>query len=120
MLTIKFTDGEVLKGGSWNTLPNKPISKVALEVPGHKIIMQDYEMYNHLVERVFNVIGKTTTIRAIYLMGKKGNQVQIINYNLITGQIIESHAEFCQEYNGRPSTGWKNGIADLNPTYKVF
>lgn len=119
MLTVKLTNGEILKGGGWNTLPDTPISKIALEISGHKIIMQDYESYNHLIEKAFNVIGGSTQVRAIYLMGRKGDDVQVIKVNLIDNSIITGSAPHSQEYNGRPSTGWKFGVCNLTPQYFI-
>ena len=119
MLTIKFNDGELVQGRGWLDLPNKPIQKVVLELQGHKIMMQGFEEYNHLQEKAFNVLGGTTHLRAIYLMGRKEINTKVIRLDLVTNEITESNTELNKEYNGRPSTGWKKGIPQDNPQYIV-
>lgn len=123
MLTIKFTDGEIVQGGGWNTLPNKPIQKIAFTEKDKKIILQGYESYNHLREHVYAVINPEdkggTFIRAIYLIGKDGDSVTVIKYNTMTNEITQSFGLIGQEYNGRPSTGWKKGSPTLNPQFFI-
>ena len=122
MLIVKFSDGELVQGGGWNSLPNKPIKKVAMIIENKKIIMQDYESYNHLQEHVYIASGpsdKGDFLRAIYLMGSKENKVHVIKINLMNGEVTEEKREMGEEYNGRPSTGWKKGIPDLNPQYYI-
>ena len=120
MLSVKFQDGELIKGVSWLELPNKPISKIVMELNLHKIILQNYESYNYLIERVYNLIGKTMNVRGVYLMGIKENKVHIVYYNLIKEKITESDTEVGQEYNGRPSTGWRNGILNQQSATQIF
>jgi len=123
MLIVKFNNGEVLKGGGWNTLPNKPIQKVALLTASNKGILADFESYNHLTEYIYGVSGpinQKTFERAIFLMGRKGNEVTTIKFNVMTNEMNIEKSLFGQEYNGRPSTGWKQGIPDLNPTFKIL
>jgi len=120
MIIVKFSDGEIVQGGGWNSLPHKPIQKVALLIDGRKVVMQGFDSYNHLQEHVYNVTGNSLQIRSIYLMGRSNNLVNVVRYNLITKQFEETLAGFGLEYNGRPCTGWKNGFSDLTPTYKIF
>jgi len=113
MLTIKFTDGEMVQGGGWNTLPNKPIQKIALIEKNKKIILQDYEEYNFLREYAYIASSPTEQkmiARAMYLMGRKNNKSKVIRLNLIDGSVEEKDTEIGKEYNGRPCTGWKRGI----------
>ena len=119
MLTVKFSDGTLEQGVGWLDLPNKPIWSVTLELNGKMIKWRNYQSYNHLIERVYNVIGQSTTVRGIYLMGQENGLVRIVNYNLITNQVTDSLAPYGQEYNGRPSTGWKNGLEGLTPSYFI-
>jgi len=120
MVIVKFTDGEIVQGGGWDCLPNKPIQKIALVIAGHKVIMQNYECYNHLQEYAYAIIGNTNQLRSIYLMGKKENLVQVVRYNFLTSKFEESIVETGLEYNGRSSTGWKKGTNSLPPEYKIF
>jgi len=68
---------------------------------------------------VFNVLGGTTQLRAIYLMGRKENKADVIRLDLITNEIKESISEIEKEYNDRPCTGWKKGILHENPHYII-
>lgn len=120
MLTVKFTDGEILQGGSWNTLPDRPIQAVVLELQGRKIKMQGFEEYNHLQEKVFNVIGGTSGLKAIYLMGRKGVNTKILRLDLSTNKITENITEIEKEYNGRSCTGWKKGTSALTPQFYII
>ena len=122
MLTIKFTNGEIIQNVPWLSLPNEPIKKLKYVFNDKTIILEDYESYNHLVKIAYDFMGGNTTIKtvkAIYLMGRKGEEVQGINLNLMDGTITEYTAPYTQEYNGRPSTGWKLGVLDLTPQYKI-
>ena len=119
MLTIKFTNGEIVQNVPWLSLPNEPIKRLKYIFNDKTIILEDYESYNHLVERVYNFIGGSTSIRAVYLLGRKREEVQGIKLNLMDGTITEYTAPYTQEYNGRPSTGWKLGVLDLTPQYKI-
>jgi hypothetical protein len=100
-------------------LPNEPIKRLKYIFNDKNIILEDYESYNHLVERVYNFIGGSTSIRAVYLLGRKGENVQGIKINLMDESVTEYTAPYTQEYNGRPSTGWKLGVLDLNPSYVI-
>jgi len=120
MLTVKLASGEILSGGSWNTLPDKPIQAVVLEVQGRRIKMQGFEEYNFLREYAYKVIGNgTNQVIAIYLMGRKGVNSKVIRLDLITNEVTEAITEIKKEYNGRPSTGWKKGTASLNPQFYI-
>jgi len=119
MLTIKFTDGELVQNVGWNSLPNKLIQSVTLELQGRKIKMQGFEEYNHLQEKSFNVMGGITQLRAIYLMGRKEINAKVIKFDLITNRITESITDINKEYNDRPSTGWKKGICNETPQYFI-
>jgi len=120
MLSIKFEDGELIQNVPWLSLPNKPIKRITYDFDGKKIILEDYEEYNHLVEKVFNVLGGITQIRSVYLMGRKEGISYITRLDMLSKQIQRYKTEIDKEYsaipceplwiNGRPSTGWKKGV----------
>lgn len=123
MIAVKFADGTILQGGGWNTLPNKAIQKIALLEKANKGILSNFEAYNHLIEHVYGVSGpinQKSFDRAIFLMGKKGNEVTTIKFNTLTNEMSVEKSIFGQEYNGRSSSGWKQGILDLNPAFKIL
>jgi hypothetical protein len=116
MLTVKLVSGEILSGGSWNTLPDKPIQAVVLELQGRRIKMQGFEEYNFLREYAYKVIGNgLNQMIGIYLMGRKNEEVTILKYNTMTNEITQSVNLIGKEYNGRPSTGWKQGNSASTP-----
>jgi hypothetical protein len=63
-------------------------------------------------------------------MGRKGMVSQVLKLNFIDNSIIEYQTEMDKEYgatpnenlwiNGRPSTGWKNGVPAVNPQYTIL
>lgn len=122
MLSIKFEDGKLIQNVPWLSLPNKPIKRITYLFNGKKYILEDYEEYNHLVEKTFNLTNGQTQIRNIYLMGRENGISHIIKLNKIDNSVIEYNTEYDEEYcavrtvleelwiNGRPSTGWKKGI----------
>lgn len=121
MLTVKFTDGEILQGGSWNTLPDRPIQAVVLELQGRRIKMQGFEEYNFLREYAYKVIGNgTNQVIAVYLMGRKGVNTKVICLELATNEITETITEIEKEYNGRACTGWKKGTSALTPQFYIL
>lgn len=120
MLIVKFDNGEIVQNTSWLSLPNNPIKRLKYLFNGKIILMENYESYNHLVEKVYNLLGGGTTIRAVYLMGMKNNKVKVIRLNLLDRTIKEEETVFNKEYNGRPSTGWKAGILASTPQYQII
>jgi hypothetical protein len=133
MLFVKYQDGELVQVVGWNGLPDKPIQKISLVINNKRIILENYESYNYLIERGYNIIGNNLFIRNIYIMGKIGNLVKVITVNTFDNKIYEYENEFgkeylagytgqliTSEYNGRPSTGWKAGVFSLIPIYKII
>lgn len=119
MLTIKFVSGEIVQNVPWLSLPNEPIKRLKYIFNDKTIILEDYESYNHLVEKCYNLMEGNTFVRAVYLLGRKGEHIRGIKINLMDKSVIEYTAPYTQEYNGRPSTGWKLGVLDLNPSYMI-
>jgi len=133
MLTVKFQNGEIVQNTAWLSLPPEPIQKIKYKFGDRTIIMEGYESYNCLVERVYAIIGNAPIIRNIYLMGVYQNIVKVIVLDPIHNQIHEYEAPYGKEYlsgfygqfvnheyNGRPSTGWHKGTFSLIPTYKIL
>ena len=137
MLTIKFTNGEIAQNPSWLSMPLYPIQRMKYQFNDKIIILEDYESYNHLQERVFGIMGTTKNfIRSVYLMGKKGNKIDVIILdmmeNIITGyeavegteygksKVFDKERKHIGWTDGRPSTGWKNGILAINPRFEIL
>ena len=120
MLSIKFQDGELIQGKGWGDLPNKPIKRITVQIKDKKIILENFEAYNHLIEKCLLIIGNQTFIRSRYFMGRIGNNVKVIHYNFLTDECREYTAPYGQEYQGRASTGWKLGIFDSTSNSQII
>jgi len=123
---IQFQDGQVWQGGSierslWNEMPLKPISKIEYTLFKHTLILENYESYNHLIEKTQSLLNDNRIkITRIILMAKKENRVYNFIFDLSDNEIKLEINEFGQEYYGKKTSGWKEGIEDSTPTYKVI
>jgi len=128
MYIITFTDGTTFKGESpnnskWNTMPNKAIKRLRYKILGHKILFENFEAYNHIVERIANIsIPTGEKISRVILMTKYNKVVRKLIFDYINKKVHIEFATWSQEFNGRKVTGWKKGIeynTNLNPIWKV-
>ena len=104
---------------------------------GNKIIvLQDYDSYNQIRERISYLIGKGYPLRNFYIMGKKGDYVKVVMINFIKKTLDVYVSRFGKEYGknpllnnqgkildwigGRPSMGWKKGITNSTPKFKII
>jgi hypothetical protein len=119
MYKIIFTDNEEFVGGDflnskWNEIPDKPIKKIEYNFGDKKITLEDYNMYNHLVERVrIHQVGDKIT--SIQLMAKKDDAVLVLIFEPLTNKLNYKPADFGREYKNKPTTGWKKGIENGKP-----
>lgn len=120
MLSIKFNDGELIQGKSWKDLPNKPIKRIKVHLGSKTLLLENYESYNFLIEKVYNILGGNQFVRSIYIIGRKNDKIEGIRANYLNKTIQRFTSTFGQEYNGKPSTGWKCGVTNQNPQYKVI
>jgi hypothetical protein len=116
MLSVKMMNGELIQNVPWLSLPKDPIQRIKYVFNGKTVILEGYEAYNHLTERVYAVIGRTVNVRATYLMGLYGGNVTVVTLNRVTGEINKYETKFGEEYNGRPSTGWQSGLVGIPAT----
>lgn len=110
---IIFLDGSSFEGGNlkdskWNLIPNKPIQKI--KYFPMKIILENYEQYNHLIEHATILNNNQQFISKIILMAKKEDNVLIINFDILNNKINYTTEKFGEEYNKKPTSGWKVGI----------
>ena len=124
MYKIAYEDGSSFIGGlpeasKWNDIEDKPIKKLEYSIGNRAIIMEDYDGYNHLVEyALLSTKGKFLT--KIILMGSEGNNVTSIIFNLKKHSIERQNAKLGYEYNGKITTGWKLGILNKTPDFKLY
>jgi len=126
-LSVKFEDGELIQGVEWKDLPNEPIYSMKLKFKDEVIYLSGYEEYNHLIEFVYAVLEGTKLIRSIYLMGRTKEYSQVIRVNYLTGEKTDYQTNHNEEYDavkqddgrfvGRPSTGWKKGLLNLEASF---
>jgi len=104
----------------WNQMPDKKIKKLEYKIDNKTITFEGFEAYNHLVEKVCFIQGSgKEQITNIILMGRTGDLVQLITYNLKTKKIEKSETPFGQEYYKKSTTGWKKGLATKNPNIEI-
>lgn len=116
MYTLTFQNGECWIGGEpdnskWNEIPDKPIKKIEYKISDNEIIFENYDAYNHLVERIKTFDGRNKIIK-IYVMAKKDTSAYIFEFDLFKREVISRIANFGNEYYGKATTGWKTGIAE--------
>lgn len=120
---ITHIDNTTFIGGNPNdskwTFINKPIIKWEYKLGKKTIIFENYEAYNHVVER-FQIMGSKPGqygICRLILMVKKINQVLKVIYNFRKGRVTQEICKFGEEYRGKPHTGWKVGV--INEITKI-
>lgn len=102
----------------WDEI-NKPIRRFEYHLNKKTIIMENYEMFNHLIEYAHISVRKGLVITKITLMGLSGNRVTAIVLNIKKKRIEQYYAKLGQEYNGGISTGWRKGTSDKNADYSI-
>lgn len=119
MYKVTFIDGSTFIGGNpdnskWNLMPNKPIKKISYLFGNKLLVLENYEAYNHLVDKKLYLNNSGTMIYKIRLLGKKGNDIIIYNFDIEDRQFYVDVKPFSNKY-----TGWKKGIIGLKPTSKL-
>lgn len=117
-------NGEIFKGGEpqdskWNEMPNSSIKVLEYDFLGETIVLENYEEYNHLVERVAFVNTGGQGISKVLLMAKQASQVLKITINFIKKRVDYDVVEFGKEYNNKPTTGWKEGLKGLKGNSRI-
>lgn len=102
----------------WNLMPLSPIQRIEYHLGGKLLMMEGYEAYNHIIERVA-ILTRGQRISKIVLMAKKEDDVLKIVFNTTTNELKYDVAEFGKEYNGQPLTGWKQGIINGKPNTTI-
>ena len=137
MYQVTFFDGEIFTGGEpdnsmWNKLPNKPIKSIVYWLNEEiKFSFTDFEEYNHCVERVKGVNNGLEVVSKAIIMGRVNQRVYQVIFDLKRGNIHQLVTKYGEEYsnqevidengrfknwiNGKPLSGWKQGI--LNADY---
>lgn len=115
MYSIYFEDNTVFQGGTiedskWNDIPlDKSIIRVEYTINEHKVVLEGYEAYNHIVEKTF-IVNQGCRANKLILMVKKDQDVMLIVYDLVKQSFKPDLKIFGKEYNNKPVKGWKRGV----------
>ena len=105
-------------------MPNKAIKKLIYEFKTHRIILENYEAYNHIVERTL-ILKKGAyspggeRISQVILMAKKNRGTTKIIIDFIKYKCYCEQTLYGKEYRGKSVTGWKTGIKNLRPKITI-
>lgn len=125
MYKVYFKDGEIFKGGNykdskWNDMPHKPIVKIKYTLVNKTLVLEGFDGYNHLVEKVQFVNKTGRKITRILLLGRVGGMVTRIIYDFQKNKVIQDSRLMGNEYNYKPTSGWKLGVTTLKPRVTVL
>jgi len=119
---VEFENGDIFVGGTiynsrWNKI-NKPIKRLIYNFPTTTVVLEGYECYNHLIEHKYNLVTKNTKITSIILLSKSKNIIRVMIYNLKKQKLI-THLSI-NSHNWNNTAGWKDGIRQPSPLFKVL
>ena len=122
---ITHIDNTTFIGGEPNdskwTFINKPIIKLEYKLGKRTLVLENFEAYNHVVER-FQIMGSKpgqSGICRLIIMTRIKNKVLKVIYNFIKRNITQEICKFGKEYRGKPHNGWKIGIKGKKPEANV-
>jgi hypothetical protein len=143
MYKVTFFDGTEFDGGEpessmWDMLPNKPIKSILYWLnEKEKYLFSDFEEYCHCVEKNLLINPTDLTpgkpierVTKAIIMGRVKQRVYQVVFDLKRGQVYRLVTPYGQEYssqerlndqgvyvghyNGKPLSGWLQGILDEN------
>lgn len=135
MYDVTFEDGSVFHGAEpinslWDELPNKPIKSISYWVNDSKFLLENFEEYNHCVERVRGVNVSMDIVSRAMIMGRIGSRVYQVVFDLRTGAVTRLVVPYGQEYSsqftmnhaheGKPLTGWRIGLFNQPAKLKML
>jgi hypothetical protein len=101
MLTVKFTNGELVTNADWNSLPNEPIRYLDYKVGNQTIRMMGYERYLRLKEMVQGVNVALKGVSKVILVGQNGMMCDKVVVDLINGSVAKEQVCFDAVYNNQ-------------------
>ena len=121
MLTIKFTDGELVTNVDWNSLPNKVIRSMNYKVGNKTIKLMGYERYLRLKEMVQGVNVSLKGMSKVILFGQNGVMCDKVTIDYIKNTCSKEQVLFTEAYNGKPIDDkfWKAGQILENPNVYI-
>ena len=124
MYKITFEDNTVFYGGQpqnskWNEIPDKKIIQIDYQLGNKRIIMKDYDGYNHIVKHA-QIFNHGQCIYQIILMGKENDKVTKIVFDIKKHTVVREYSVLGREINGALSTGWKKGVDNKIGIFNLF
>jgi hypothetical protein len=109
---------------SWRESIFPPIVSITVRQGHHAAEIGDYEQYNFIMEVTMTMVSMNGPVaeniepRRFWVMGKRGEQVDLYIFNLNKGIIHTFQrdvANWGAELEGASTTGWKKGVTSDNP-----
>jgi hypothetical protein len=125
MYKIIFEDGTEFLGGEpdnskWNEIPiAKNIAELHYDLCGKQIILKGYEAYNHIVKHAFLIDSQQQAIVAVIIIVLELGIVKRFIFDLIKNELITDNILYGQEYNNKPTSGWKVGLKNIKSEFKI-
>src|SRR5579863_1888181 len=111
MYQVIFDDGSEFTGGEpdnsmWDMLPKKPIQSVTYWLDERlKFKFDNFEEYNHCVERVRGVNSGTEVVTKAIIMGRVKNRVYQVIYDLTKPAVYQIVTPWGHEYSNNALHG---------------
>jgi hypothetical protein len=120
MLSLKYTDGELIKNVDWNTLPNKTIRYMDFKVGNQTIRFMGYQRYLRLKEMVYGVNNGLRGMSKVILVGDKGVSCTKVTIDMLNKKITKEEVLSIEVYNGQTIDNkfWK--IGEKNDAPNVY
>jgi len=116
MYKIYFEDNSIFESSSdkseWNKMPSKSIVKIEYKFENNTVLLEGFEAYNHVVEKIQFINKQGQYITKIILMGKHNTQVYQIIFDFQHKRAYQKITKENEEYNENKITGWKKGIGN--------
>jgi hypothetical protein len=124
MYKVIFEDDEVFESCSedskWNEMPEKKIKKLIYSFGKDNIIFEGFEAYNHLIEKVQFIMGRSGNITTkVILMGKYKEEIHQLVIDLHKEKVYKLITPVNKEYMEKTTIGWKEGVSSQKPTIKL-
>lgn len=141
---ITFIDNTIFEGNSlssdWTNIPNKPIVSLKFSIGKLNVVLENYQEYNHLKERILT--RQQNQISQILIMGRKESETDIFIFDLrknkVKKETVEKGFEYgnwedtekiidynewnvpimAKEFHPQILSGWKLGILDKDPIFR--
>jgi hypothetical protein len=124
MLSIKFTDGTLLKEPDldWNSIPNNVVIRyLDYKIGNQTIRLMGYERYLRLKEMVQGVNVTLKGVSKVILVGQNGGMCDKVTVDIINGKVTKEHIPLDVIYNegSIADNFWKAGQILENPNVYI-